>query len=495
MAIRVKRVTATANSVTVYFTKNVKKGDAENRDNFALECPVGYPVTLSESALFDYKDNSTTITGLNLTPGQWVKAEVTKTVTTANGQDRLTTDKIDAKGFGRVAGSKLGDNDRFGDFTDLSEISSYPVLTKSIDDVTVKPSSGTGSGAPLSNVVNNALKNILGRLPRQEDPRSFRAALEQSFKISEFEGHTAWEWTPKSYVGQSDLGGGVTGAQASLVSFARVALSTSLPLLDGLTSLLPDPDFEEVEAARSILRSDWNELIEELQTEGGPRAARGNALTERLKQFHLPNLGVQLGMVETDTDNRPIFSNGTFIISRKHVITIDEETNLTNFIALRDYIFSVDRSWNYYRDNSQQDMGTGLVLLSRALSVVAESVGEVYMAMDSVFVDEAERLVAVIDLRGRKDLLVEELLSWVLTFASEEGPYLVQVGGVRGAESIKPTLDELRELIGQFIGQLDRDGRLPVGLRHPRVRNPLNEIMSYLDVAVEKARLLAAVND
>jgi len=127
--------------------------------------------------------------------------------------------------------------------------------------------------------------------------------------------------------------------------------------------------------------------------------------------------------------------------------------------------------------DASRDIG---LLLSRALSVASESVNEIYAAMDSVFVGSAERQVASFTLEGGGKMLVEELLSWVVTFTSDEAPKLVYEGGRRGVEAILPTAEQLDDLVSQFIAGLGSDPSLPQGLRHPRVRYPLMELRTYL---------------
>ena len=79
------------------------------------------------------------------------------------------------------------------------------------------------------------------------------------------------------------------------------------------------------------------------------------------------------------------------------------------------------RSWHNLRhffDHKHSDvfLGTQLVLLSRALGVVAELVQELYFVMDSVFLGAAERQTV----RLRTGLTIAELFGWVERFATEE---------------------------------------------------------------------------
>src|SRR5262249_50321217 len=88
------------------------------------------------------------------------------------------------------------------------------------------------------------------------------------------------------------------------------------------------------------------------------------------------------------------------------VNTVDEEQNLTNFLILVDLVNSLWLTWRSQQkafDHSASGrsfLGTQLVLLSRNLSVLAESVDELYFAMNSVFLGPAERQVTKLEFTG-----------------------------------------------------------------------------------------------
>lgn len=373
----------------------------------------------------------------------------------------------------------------------VNDIASYPMLTSElgITPTYTAPSgpASTGSGANvLQRTVDSAVRDVLGRLPQTKDTRSFMLALNQAFQITEVEGHTQVTWLQRSFTGQTDLGDGVTGAQASLYTRSKVALDSALPLLDGLYPLLPDYDPQLVEASRAIVHSELVEIVSELGVEGGPRVARVDQLFQSLLNSQntnpVPNQppigGGHLGYLEN-----------VFGLLPAQVNTLEEERDVTNFIALQDYANSIRVSWEYFRQQwLGKDLGTRLVLLSRTLSVAAETVDEVNFAMDSVFVGPAERQVVSFRDQNGNRVLVEELLSWVSVFASEEAPRLVRDAGKRGAAAIIPTGQVLVELVARFLQQIPYDPDLPAGLRHPRVLPPLNELRSYLQRIVDLAR-------
>jgi hypothetical protein len=363
----------------------------------------------------------------------------------------------------------------------IEDIGAYPLLTSDTGPQMRTGGAGvvTPPGTPsLQRTVDRALREVLGRNPKVGDTRSFLAALNQSFDISVVNGVQVVAYQPRSFSGQTELGGGVTGAQASLYARASVALDKALPLLDGLYPLDPAADPQEVEAVRAIVHNEFVEVVNELKSEGGPTTARVDQLLIQL-------FGTLRGPVRVDNPDGHLgdladqFGFGTDAF----VNTLDEESNASNFIAVFDYANQVRLGWIEFRDQYYgKDLGTRLVLLSRALSVAAESVDEVCAAMDSVFVGPAERQVASFTVPGYDHpLLVSEVLDWVTSFTTDEAPRQIQDGGRRGVAAIQPTAILLEKLVRQLIAAIPTDPGLPKGMQHARVRFPLQELRGYLD--------------
>ena len=73
------------------------------------------------------------------------------------------------------------------------------------------------------------------------------------------------------------------------------------------------------------------------------------------------------------------------------VNTVEDEQDLTNFRIVSDYVTSLAQSWlnnlQFFGLQTQTPFfGTQLVLLTRQLSVIAESVNEVRFTLDYVFI-------------------------------------------------------------------------------------------------------------
>lgn len=329
-------------------------------------------------------------------------------------------------------------------------------------------------GGSLQEIVNSAFDGVLCRHSHTE-AKSFIEALKKTFSPQQNNGRTNYVWIPCSYnTAQSELGGTVSGAQASLYHRAKAALNEMLPLLDRLSPLNSAADPQNLESARAIVRTEIVELVNELGTQGGPRVQRVDSLFKLL-----------IGNIDTDTPYEVVGGQlrelaDTFGLTRSAVNTVEEEQNYGNYLIIRDYLISLRGSWKTYIENSGGGayVGSQLVLLSQALSVVGESVREAYGIMDLVFLGAAERQSVWIDFTKTKvkigeneylepgqfplpdgtlyaeglqltpGMTIESLLSWVMSFATQEGPALARSGGKIGiARSLKETADRLMILV------------------------------------------------
>ncbi|HIK39301.1 hypothetical protein [Thermoleptolyngbya sp. M55_K2018_002] len=340
-------------------------------------------------------------------------------------------------------------------------------------------SAATNAGGDLQGIVESALGGILGHIQRTDNPKTLVDTLTQTFTARQVDGRTVYDWNPQSVsVRASDLGGGITGAQASLYHRAKTAIQDGIRLLNALTPLKPSADRENMEATRSIIRTEMQELLAELGARGGPRILRVDNLFQLL-------LGEDLDSGNQRPDGQLKKLAEYFGLVRGQINTVEEEQNYSNFLTLKDYLQSLRRSWVDYKRTQHSSagayIGTQLVRLSQALAVVAESVQEVYRIMELFFLGPEERLSVYIDFtRAEADeeeieipygsprpafplpdgtgyplaetaklgdsMSVEGLLNWVWRFASEEGPMLAKSGGKLGIRVISETSDRLMVL-------------------------------------------------
>jgi hypothetical protein len=388
----------------------------------------------------------------------------------------------------------------------VDDLSTYPILTQGVGYAGTGgygPGSGSGGGggggtATLGQIVERTITDVLGRRPRVADTKSFASALNQSFALSEQEGHTIVTWNQRAGSGTSELGAAVTGAQASLYQRARGALDAILPSIDAVEPLV-EADDEQMEASRSIVRNQVSELVKELGTEGGPRVQRVDDMFEMLldRDFNVQVNGasVSIGAAAALRAELGAGEIGRFGyvcgLTSDHVNTIVEEQNLTKFIVMRDHVRALRDSWTAFRTgfvgDTQAYFGTQLVHVTRCFGVIVESVDEVEFAMDSVFFGRAERDTTRITfpppaagVNGQQPppgMFASELLSWAREFATGEGPRLITDGGKVGARGCVPTLSRLASLVR---GAAEHRQYHPAW-RHPRVLNALRQLASQID--------------
>jgi hypothetical protein len=334
----------------------------------------------------------------------------------------------------------------------LTDLAAFPILTEEIGyppSPLAKgigtPTGGTGT-TNLGQTAMRAVADVLGWKVRTDDPKGFMGALTQSFTLTDSEGHVDAKWIQRSYAMQSDLSGGISGAQASLYTRAKYALDESMPLLDGLYCLNPEATPEDVESVREVVRSQITQLVAEFAFPSGPRISRVNQYFTQLlltpppygtSPQRIPTTPSPAFTVITNSDTiwgtlgnlRDVFGVATSVpnpsfsppgpggnpqgpantffsavgtpetpIANPLINSIADETNTTNFRVISDYLTSLFQTWlnnlQYFvlgTTTGQTFLGTQLVLISRQLSVTSELVDEVRFTLDSVFLGPAER--------------------------------------------------------------------------------------------------------
>jgi len=515
MTLGIKDCKATPNSIRVFFTDAVKANnplgsddhDATNPKNYQLVktiggAPTAPPITTS-SISYDQLRLAVYIplTG-SLAPldqGSLVGLIVTG-VQTPNrdeippGQNTFVT---------RVNGGDDEEKDSRKVTRAVEDAVAYPVLT---EEVGFAPSplagrsgapSGGRSGTSLGQTVTQAVSDVLGWKIKPDDSKGFVGALNASFTCSDVDGHTQCTWTPRTSAVQTDLSGGITGAQASLYSRAQDALNQSLPLLDGLYPLDPDADAEDVAALKGVARSQLTELVNELGIAGGPRVSRVNQYFQLLLQdpaTQFPPTPISSFVTDPDQIKGTLGSLrdelGLNFTTQDFANTVQDEQDLSNFRILSDYVTSLAQSWiNNLRffglNTATPFFGTQLVLLSRQLSVVAEAVDEVRFTLDSVFIGPAERQTLELQFGpGDQPLFAEDLFNWIQSFATEEGTRLIQDGGKYGVQfSFLPIVKQLRDL----VKSAHDPNPLDHGFRTFRVQRALQQLGEELDELVALA--------
>jgi hypothetical protein len=496
MSVKIRDGLATPNSIIVFFSEEIDPASAGAADSYKIESPLGHQI-LPAHVDFNSTDDAAIISPQQrLTPGELVM--VVATVATNTPSRAPATVKFATL----VDDHETRDRDIARTSGALEDAVAYPMLTEEVGyapSPLARQSDPAGGGTSnLGQMVGKAVNDVLGWKVKPNDAKGFVGALTASFTGQDVDGHTEWQWTPRTYAVQTDLSGGITGAQASLYSRAQKALEQSLPLLDGLYPLDPEADLEDVSALRTLVKSQFTSLVSELAMAGGPRRARVDQyFVLLLNPTGFPNAAT----VESDPDKvagtlgelRDQF--GLSFSQSQFVNNVQDEQDLSNFRILSDYVTSLAQSWlgnrQFFDPNGKQRfLGTQLVLLSRQLSVVAESVDEVRFTLDSVFIGPAERQTLKLNFgngAATDALFIEDFLSWVQNFATGEGPQLIQDGGkLAVTNSFLPIAGKLSALARAALKRR-LNPKLPHGFFTARVQRAMQQLAIDLQALVSLA--------
>jgi hypothetical protein len=507
------------NSITITFSSPVVSdsttdtASATNPANYTIFDPgsvdFSQPQTLADVATGVAAlilDSSGRFLSITFTPGS-------NTITSEfqNGDwVHITVDNVTAKNGDTLEGTQAsfvrqvpGAPPDTGRTTrDVEDAISYPLLTEEIGyrpSPVGSPAGGggggsiptAGGGANLGQVALRTVGDILGWKPNADDPKGFIGALTQSFTLTDVEGHVESKWMPRTYAVQTDLGGGITGAQASLYTRAKDALDQSLSLLDGLYPLDPEADPEYVKALREMARSQMSQIVKELGTVGLPSILRIDTYFEILLGQHPTR---HLSKVEFDPDKikgtlgKLRETYGIKFRGNKFNNSVEDEQDITNFRVISDYMTSLMQSWIENREffivrpKQLAFFGTQLVLISRQLNVIAETVNEVRFTLDSVFIGPNERqsLLFVFKDHSLPPMFLEDMLVEIENFVTNEGPQLLRDGGkISVTNNILPVVRSLKNLVIQAHDPENKD-KVPDGFRTARVRRSLDDLRDQL---------------
>jgi hypothetical protein len=392
------------------------------------------------------------------------------------------------------------------------DLTAYPILTEEIGYPPSPvsrppggqgPSIGGGVQGGLGQVAARAIAEVLGWKANASDAKGFVGALTQSFSLVEIEGRTESKWNPKTYTVQTDLAGGITGAQASLYTRAQVAQEKCLPLLDGLYALDPRADPEYVTALRGMAKSQITEIVKQFGVVP-PSIQRVNTYFHILlgvERQHLHHSHIASVQTNPDTiggtlgDIRKIYG-----IYFQHGIkdnplsnSVEDEQNITNFRVISDYMTSLLLTWlgnfEYFKltmGKAPAFLGTQLILISRQFNVIAETVNEVRFALDSVFIGPNERqqlLLEFASVHGHElpAMYLEDVLTEIESTVSDEGPRLIKDGGrIALYNNVLPVVRGLIDMI-EGAHHPTNINELPDGFRTPRVRRSLDDLRDQLN--------------
>jgi hypothetical protein len=500
MPFTVTDCTVDTNSITIIFSDPVDTNSAKKLKHYTVFDPgsVNFSQPASPSASPTPSGNSVkfSFSGApnEFQPGDWINI-VVKGVKAADGtplEDGIATIARQVPGKGKTARLTR----------DVEDAISYPILTEEVGyrsspvGLPSAGSSGISGGGGLGQVAAKAVGEVLGWKTNSADAKGFVGALTQAFTLTEVEGHIESSWTPRTYAVQTDLGGGITGAQASLYMRAKNALDSTLPLLDGLYPLDPEADPEYVKALREMARSQMTEIVKELGTVGLPSILRidtyfGILLGQNPAKVHASRVQFDPDKI-TGTLGELRDTYGIYFTNNQFNNSVTDEQDITNFRVISDYMTSLMQSWIANRDffrlgtKAPAFFGTQLVLISRQFTVIAETVNEVRFALDSVFIGPNERQSLLLEFTdpALAPMFLEDVLSEVESFASEEGPRLLREGGkISVTNNILPVVQSHQNLVEEAHEPLNINV-LPDGFKTARVRNSLDDLNDQLEALV-----------
>jgi hypothetical protein len=459
-------------------------------------------VVANDQGAYTWKSPSSGMFVVNLLrkDGETVQRHVV-TVNSYKTQDLLSTDPISRLALNGPGANQMTSGGPAGGHTGpangsavreaFTDLAAYPVLTEEVSTTGVPaPAAGGtsgGGGAAYAQVVDQAMRDVLGWRPGG-DLSGFQAALTGAFQLREVEGHTEWTWQQRGYAVQADMGA-LTGAQAAIYARAKSALDQILPLLAGLTPLNPAlfPP-QDLEAIRTVINAELQELVSELALQGGPRIQRVDQLFQLLTGEKPGSKNLNPDVVQGNLGTL----RDRFGLTADEIDTVDEERIVTNFRIVVEQVLSLQATWGNDRGllaplDPRASFGTVLIWLSRSLEAVCESVGDLNFALDSVFVDAAQRQVLELKFPGEEALLLSDLLDWVERASRDEGPRIIQDAGKDGVFAFAPVLRRLRDLIRATRHAARHDSGLPHGMRTPRVDRALQVLVAQLTEATDLA--------
>jgi hypothetical protein len=391
---------------------------------------------------------------------------------------------------------------------DVEDAISYPILTQEVSyptAVTSRPGPGAGFGSGggggnqgLGQIASRAIGDALGWKPNAGDAKGFVGALTQSFSLTEVEGHVESKWNQRTYTVQSDLAGVISGAQASLYARAKVAMDNCMPLLDSLYPLDPTADPEFVKALKEMAKSQIAEIVNQFGVVP-PSILRVNTyfrilMGEQSFRFNEdPRVEVDpdkiRGTLGSLRDNYGIWflQNGR---DNEFNNSVQDETDITNFRMISDYMTGLLQSWlangKYFLLSTTRlpaFLGTQLVLISRQLGVIAETVNELRFALDSVFIGPNERQTLLVEFDDHWELpamYLEDVLTEIENSCTDELPRLIRDGGrIAITNNLLPVVQTLINMVQGAKDPQNIDA-LPDGFSTARVKHALDDLSDQL---------------
>lgn len=261
------------------------------------------------------------------------------------------------------------------------------------------PATAVAAGGPA---VDDTLRGVLGWSWQPDDTEGFEAALERTFQLADDEGTARTiSYTPRGFAVQPDQGE-ITGVQSFLLQRAEDLVSTVVPRIQELQPLIPDFDPQQVAALRAIVIDEVRQLATEFAQLGGPRPQFVDEIWRSLlgayPQVNDPEV--------LDPTSHLAQLRELAAWRRDRVNNIEQDRIYASWIGSVDLIQSLYRTWLNQRayfvggPGVQPYWGTQLVLISRQLDVLQQSVDEFEQALVASLIDPAEQATLLLNVQG-----------------------------------------------------------------------------------------------
>jgi hypothetical protein len=305
--------------------------------------------------------------------------------------------------------------------------------------------------------------------------------------------------------------------QANLYRQASINAEDALRVLEALQPFDPTADIDAVEALRVLIRSQINTLVDEFGRIDEPRRERVEAyldtlLTDDLSRGSIIELGKQARLTTTATIT--VFP-----------VTVLDETQVAGFELLKNYAVTLRTIFGQFLTASNTSITRQYSeRLSRSyimLPVISDSNTSFMAAMDSVGFTASERrsdsaLFSVLgarrnragDLRNETtialpfpnlvdstfslllpDITVNDFNEWVERFATLEAPAILSASGQFGLDFVTDQADTLFWVIGIALSTVKSDPSdgllLDQLLNFERVKQTLSELLFQLDTLAD----------
>ena len=233
------------------------------------------------------------------------------------------------------------------------------------------------------------------------------------------------------------------GAIAGIYAGAESLLEEALELLSQLEPLHPEPLTSEasaqaVDEVRAVVRTELNELIKEINRTDGPRVVRVDALFQAVlgAENQTGFLGVLDEIFGLRLENQQPTSNDQRAV----------------YIRLRNLLVNLRETWQTLAVQGKKDADQLQAYLDQ-LKLVTAHAGQIQIILRFGLPGTAGWAEICLADEVGNTILARDLIAWIIHFAGQEGPQLIQAGGMHGIAAIQTITAVLLALLEKAYQQ------------------------------------------